>query len=261
MERLPARLYLAGRVAIEGRQVIDQTDLHGRQGRLALVELVVERHRPVGIHELATAVWGHEPPPSWESSLRAVVSRLRRACELAGADVTIASDAGCYQIQLPGGWVDLEAATNAVDEAEGALRRGDRGSAWSNATVAAGIAARPVLPGEDLPWVAAVRERVRTVWLRALGVLTELHLTDDPTLAISTARQLVEAEPYREAGHRLLIRALLAHGDRGDAVLVYHDLRRRLVDELGVEPAPETEAVYLQALRAGAPADRRPGPT
>lgn len=253
MERLPARFYLTGRVGIEGRVVVDQADLHGRQGRLALVHLVVERHRPVGIDELSAAVWGYEPPPSWETSLRALVSRLRRACAQAGADVTFASDAGCYQLRAPGGWVDLEAAGNAVDEAEGALRRGDRSAAWAPATVAAGIAARPLLPGEDLPWVGAVRGRLRAVWVRACDVLTRLYLEDQPALAASLARQLVEAEPYREAGHRLLMRALVADGARGEALRVYEGLRRRLLDELGVEPDEETRAVHLEVLRAGAP--------
>ena len=135
------RFYLTGRVAIEGSVLVDQADLHGRQGRLALVHLVLARHRPVPVGVLADAIWGADPPASVDTSLRAVVSRLRSALAAADPDppATIAFDAGCYQLRAPGGWVDVEEAGNAVDRAEGAWRAGRPGDAWAQATVAAAM--------------------------------------------------------------------------------------------------------------------------
>jgi DNA-binding SARP family transcriptional activator len=84
----PLRFYLTGRVAVEGSHTVDQSALPGRQGRLALVYLVVERHRPVPIHELASALWGDDPPRTWEASLRVVVSKLRRVLTQTGDRAT-----------------------------------------------------------------------------------------------------------------------------------------------------------------------------
>jgi SARP family transcriptional regulator, regulator of embCAB operon len=248
----PLRFYLTGRVGIEAsHRRVDQRDLHGPQGRLALVHLVSERRRPVAVDRLAAAVWGEELPPSWEPSLRALVSKLRRVLAELDPALSLASDAGCYQL-LGEAWVDVEVAVNAVDRAEGAVRRGDRGQAWSEATVASGIAARPVLEGEDLPWIVALRERLTATHSRALTVLAQVYLEDGQLpLAVAVARQLVALEPYRESGHRTLMRAHLAAGDRGEAVRVYAALRSRLRDDLGVDPSEETQRLHLEALRTG----------
>ncbi len=247
------RFYLTGRVGVEGRTFLDQADLPGRQGKLALVHLVVERHHPVAIDTLAAALWGNHLPPSWEPSLRAIVSKLRRALAQIDDGVGLLSDAGCYQAVLGEAWIDVDAAMNAVDRAEGALRRGKHALAWADATVAASIAGRPVLPGEDLPWVGALRGRVRSTHIRALDVLARLYLADEQLpLALAIAQQLVELEPYRETSYHHLMRAQLAAGNRGEAVRVYGALRQRLREELGVDPSAETQAVYLAAMRAGA---------
>jgi SARP family transcriptional regulator, regulator of embCAB operon len=244
------RFYLTGRVAVEGSAVVSQTGLPGRQGRLALVYLVLERHRPVPVDELADALWGPDLPPSWERSVRVLVSKLRRALDDAGGGATIVSEAGCYQAMLGRAWVDVEAAVNALDRAEGAWRRGEPAPAWAEATVAAAVTRRPLLPGEDLRWVAEQRQLLGAVRARALEVLASVHLgRGDQVLARAAAEELVRLEPLREAGHRQLMRAHAAGGERAEALRVYGRLRTLLADELGVDPSPETTALHLTILR------------
>lgn len=248
------RFYLAGRVAVEGPgATVDQTELPGRQGRLALAYLVLNRHQPVPTSAVATALWGDAVPPSWEGSLRAIVSKLRSAiAAAAGAtapDATIDADAGCYQLRAAGAWVDVEVAAREVDRAEGSRRAGDAERAWSHAAVASAIARRPVLPGEDAPWVAEERGRMRSVLVRATDVLAEVWLErGDTTLAVAAAREVVDLEPFREAGTRLLMRAHLAAGDRGEAVRAYEACRVLLATELGVDPDPATQELFAAAL-------------
>lgn len=251
------RFHLTGRVAIAGSRTLDQAVLGGRQGRLALVYLLTERHRPVPVDELAAALWGDAPPRTWEPSLRVVVSRLRSAlAEAGGWDAAILSEGGCYHAMVGDAWVDVEAATNAVDRAEGAWRHGDVGLTWSEATVAAGILRRPLLPGEDLHWVEVLRLRLRERGVRALDLLVRVYGREgDHSLAVAVGRDLVALEPYREASHRLLMRAHQASGDRAEAVRVHQRLRALLSDELGIDPAPETTALYLDILRDGTAPD------
>jgi hypothetical protein len=75
----PARVQLCGRMAIEldARRVED--DLPGRQGRTLFASLAVNRQRPVGRDELIDALWPGRVPPGAESSLSALLSKLRRA--------------------------------------------------------------------------------------------------------------------------------------------------------------------------------------
>lgn len=247
------RVYLTGRVTIEGPDaVVDQTALPGRQGRRALVHLVAERDHPVPIDVLAVALWPDELPRSWETSLRAVVSKLRPVLAAAGVDPDVLiGESGCYQLRIPDAWVDLDAAGNHLDRAEGALRTADVTVAWSEAAVATAIARRPLLPGEDDPWLAAQRDRLRGLHLRALDCLVAVWtLRGEHRLAAETARQALALAPFRESGYRQLMRAQVAAGDRAEAVRTYGQCRRLLGEELGVAPSPETEAVYLEALDA-----------
>lgn len=253
MSRL--RFYLTGRVAVEGARTLDQAALPGRQGRLALVYLVAQRHRPVPADELATALWGEAMPRSWDPSLRVVVSKLRTVLGDAGhPGPAITTDGGCYQLRVADAWVDTEVAINALDRAEGAWRHDDTAATWSEAVVAAGILRRPLLPGEDLPWVDTLRARLHAASIRATDLLVRVHLArGEHPLAIAVGRDLIALEPFREASYRHLMRAHLAAGDRAEAVRVHQALRDLLADELGVDPSEATTALYLDILRSGAP--------
>jgi class 3 adenylate cyclase len=58
----------------------------------------------------------------------------------------------------------------------------------------------------------------------------------------------------KEACYRQLMLALAAAGERAEALRVWERCRITLVEELGVDPSPETEAVYLRLLDASPPA-------
>ena len=139
------RIYLSGRIAAEhdGRVLLDERDLPGRQGRLAFVYLVAHRHRPTRRDDLMEVLWGDSPPQEFEVTFSSVLSRLRGLLRKAAlADAAIDVEHGSISVRLSTGtWIDLEAAANAIDLCEGALRRGDRGEAWGHANVA--IIGRP----------------------------------------------------------------------------------------------------------------------
>jgi DNA-binding SARP family transcriptional activator len=250
------RVTLTGSVAVHaGGAVLDARRLGGRQARLLLALLVVERARPLHREEIAERLWGERPPDAWDSALRSLVSRLRALLGEAGllpAEV-LRTAFGCYQLHLPAGAaVDLDLLPLAVARAEEALAAGRPDAAAGEAAGACELAARPLLPGEDAPWLERLREERRGWHLRALDVLAAAGLQlGDARLAVEAAEAAVALEPLREAGYALLMRAQSAAGNRGEALRVYERLRRLLSDELGVDPAPELSAVHVEVLRAG----------
>jgi DNA-binding SARP family transcriptional activator len=250
----PLRIYLTGRVCLErDRVLLDERRLGGRQGRLAFVYLVSERHRAVARDELAAELWPAAPPPSAERALNAIVSRVRTALEGAGLPPTaLASAFGCYRLHLPAGtWVDVEAAAHALDQAESALRAGDPKHAWGWASVPYYVAQRPFLAGEEGPWASRQRAALRGLFVRATECVGLGWLANgEPGLAAKLAAEVVALEPFRETGYQLLMRAHAAAGNRAEALRVYARCRALLADELGVPPSPETEAVYLVVLRS-----------
>ena len=247
------RIFLTGRVCLEsGATRIDPAAFPGQQGRLAFAYLVAERNRPVAKPELVDLLWPMAVPPSSDTALSAIVSKLRgilRTCGLNPA-TALASAAGCYELRLPGDiWVDIEAAADAIHEAEAAMRAGDPASAYGPSAVAHHIARRPFFPGENGTWVDARRERLRGILLRALECRAAVYLWNaEHSLAVEAAREVVALEPFRETGHQLLIRSLAASGNTAEALLAYERCRRLIAEELGVDPSRQTKAVYEEVL-------------
>ena len=253
---LPAvRIYLAGHLALESAAGwITTTGFPSQQARLAFASLVLERGRPMARSDLADILWPQGPPRAYDSALNAIISRLRAMLTPLGAgwaDALVGSR-GTYELRAPVPlWVDLEAAAEAVHEAEAAVRLGRIPMAYGPSAVAHHIARRPFFPGEEGAWVDAWRDRLREIRLRALDVRGAVYLTnEEPALALQNGHEMLTLQPFREAGHRLVMRAHAAMGNTAEALLAYESCRRLIAEELGVDPSPQTVAVYEEVLRS-----------
>lgn len=249
-----ARVYLCGRVTVErtGR-VLTGAALGGRQGRLLLAFLATRRTQPVSKAQLIEAIWGSRTPPSAETAINALVSKLRAAQRRLGVPRPhgIASDGGTYQFVVPSAWIDIEDARTAIDRAEGALRSNALPAAWAPANVAAAITRQPFLPDEEQPWVQQQRAQLQRVWRRALLVLSAVSLRNgEHELGIQHAADVLSAEPFDEMACQALMRAHAAAGNRAEALRVFANCRKLFRDELGAEPSEQTAAVFLSILRA-----------
>lgn len=221
----------------------------GRQGRLAFAYLAAHR-RAVPRDELGDAIWADRLPRSWEHDLAALVSKLRSALAAAGLKDALVGRGRSYELVLPEGSVDIDEARLLTAAAEDAQTRGDVRSALEDAKRAAELARATVMPGETADWIERCRDEQRAVLVRALAVLADaLEATGDRRGAIGHATEAVTLEPYRESGYVQLMKLQLASGDRAEAVRTYERCRALLAEELGVDPSPQTEAVYLEALR------------
>jgi YVTN family beta-propeller protein len=263
------KISLVGRVSMSADGVlVDEDRLPGRQGRLVFAYLVSEQGRAVPRDELADVIWGEAPPARWEKALGVIASKLRVLLSECGVDgaKALTSAFGCYRLELPEeSWVDLVAAVRAADAAETARAAGRAVEAKAEARQAASIAGLSLLPGEDGTWVEAKRRELADVHLRALECLAEVCLeSGESSEAARWARELIELEPFRESGHRRLMRAHVAAGNSAEALRAYERCRRLLADELGAYPSPETESIYRDLLAVqpaswdGPPAETAP---
>lgn len=109
-------------------------------------------------------------------------------------------------------------------------------------------------------WVEDGRVRLRGLAARAAWALTERReASGEVVAAADSARRALALAPHDERGVRRLIGMLDRQGDRAGAVQAYEDYAQRLRDELGVEPAPETQAL-VAAVRSRKEAPKAPGP-
>jgi DNA-binding SARP family transcriptional activator len=61
---------------------------------------------------------------------------------------------------------------------------------------------------------------------------------------------VLDLDPYRESAYALLMQAHVAAGKPAHALAAYEHLRTRLEEDLGTLPSAETEAVFLDVLKA-----------
>ena len=247
------RIYLAGNLALErGTVLVPEARFPGSQARLAFALLATERSNAMSTERIADVLWEGEPPAAWSPALRAIVSKLRGVLDATGAACSIEHAGGSYQLRVPPDtWVDVEAASAAVHEAEVSHRDGDLDTTTTAALVAIAIARRPFLEGLEGAWVERQRAHLRDIQVRALWCRAEsAYARGDRSSAIGDAERVIALEPFREQAYVMLMRAHADAGNNAEALATYERLRGTLANELGASPSPTTEAVYLDVLRA-----------
>ena len=94
-------------------------------------------------------------------------------------------------------------------------------------------------------WLLFKREDLHRRALRALSQLTAYHVQCHAHAEVLRyAQRQLQLEPWREEAHRQVMQALADSGQRTAALAQYETCRRVLIEELGVEPAAETTALY-----------------
>jgi pentatricopeptide repeat protein len=247
-KELGGKIQVCGRLVIEIGGVRRERFLPGRLGRLLFVFLVLNRTRDLGSAELMAALWPEAAPDHAAATLRSLVSKVRRVVE---SDHSERSHG--YRLELSRGIrIDLEQALAAIHRAETALANEEWAEAWAPSMIALFTAQRGFLPGEDAPWISERRGALEDLEIRALEcyAASTLGIGGGEVLGAERAsRRLVEREPYRESGYRLLMRAMAQRGNVADALRVYEQLKALLRDELGVSPSPSTQALHVSLLR------------
>ncbi|HEY7132897.1 MAG TPA: BTAD domain-containing putative transcriptional regulator, partial [Candidatus Limnocylindrales bacterium] len=224
----------------------------GRLQRRTLARLAMDAGRPVGLDALEEAVWGEEPPTASRHTIATHVFRLRRL------GVAIATRGERYLLESP---TDAGTVERLAHEARAAAAAGDREGAVSLFREALERwRGRPLEDLDDLGEAQAPAAR----WTELRETLREevLALELDAGRAadrIGEARELVEEQPYRERRWELLMLALYRAGRQADALDAYAACRRRLVDDLGLDPGPGLRRMQ-QAVLAQSPSLDAPPP-
>jgi DNA-binding SARP family transcriptional activator len=221
--------------------------LPSRQGRLLFAYLALNRDRAATRDELVEAIWPYRPPAAAPSALTVLASKVRAAL----GDGILSGRSELRLTLPPDAHIDVEDALAAVHEAQSAVALGDWKRAWGPALRAQFIARRPLLPEHDTPWIVVWRQRLDDVHDRALEAYATSCLgvggTELPA-AERASRRLVERSPLRETGYALLMNALAAQGNIGEAMRVYDTARTTLDHELGITPGRAVQDAHARLL-------------
>jgi serine/threonine protein kinase/WD40 repeat protein/DNA-binding winged helix-turn-helix (wHTH) protein len=223
-----------------------------RQRRL-LAGLLLHAGAVVSGDSLVDIVWGSEESPAGGvRTLRTVVSRLRASLEddRDGVAPRIITRPPGYVLELDGSRFDAPEFETQVSAGQTLLADGDASGA-----VAVFEEALRLWRGEayaefsDEEWARA--EAVRLEELRAVARMARV----DGRLAmgahaevVAEAERLVADYPYRERPRAQLMTALYGSGRQADALRAYQSFRQVMVDELGLEPSAELQALERQIV-------------
>ncbi len=227
--------------------------------RALLARLAMSPGRVVSVDTLTDALWGEDLPADAANALQIRVSKLRRALVTAGvpSEVLVTRAPG-YQLVVDADAVDAHRFERLVTRAR-QCADADAPAALALLEEALGLWRGPALADVgDAEWIEAESTRLEELRLGALedrlDLLVELGRH---TEAVADLERLVALHPLRERLHRLLLTALYRTGRQADALSVYHQLRRQLADELGIDPSPELQSLAEAILRQQVPAPRR----
>ena len=227
--------------------------------RALLARLALSPGRVVSVDALTDALWGEDLPADAANALQLRVSKLRRALVAAGVPgEVLVTQAPGYRLAVDPEAVDaarferLLARSRALaGDPTAALGALDEALALWRGTALADVG--------DAEWAAAEGARLEELRVGALEDRLELLLeTGRHAEATAELERLAALHPLRERLHRLLMVALYRSGRQADALAVYHRLRERLADELGIDPAPDVQALAQAVLRQQVPEPRTP---
>jgi DNA-binding SARP family transcriptional activator/ABC-type branched-subunit amino acid transport system substrate-binding protein/streptogramin lyase len=219
----------------------------GRQ-RALLALLLLHAHEVVSADRLIEDLWSERAPASAAKVVQGYVSQLRRVLP----PETIVTRGSGYVLQ----GVDTDAGEfeRLLDEAR---RQGPQDAGRTLRTALALWRGRPLADVEYETWAQAEIARLEELRLVALEerIENDLRLGADARL-VPELEGLIAEHPLRERICAQLMLALYRAGRQADALDAYANARRRLVEELGIEPGPELQDLQRRILEQ----DRELGP-
>jgi TolB-like protein len=243
------RIALLGGLGITGGEATARASLT-RKAKALVAYLALQGGRPQSREKLAELLWGNSAEEQARANLRQTLSLVRKSLNGDGPAFLVTDG---DQISLAGQDIDLDVAKfeHLVAEATpDALKR------------AAALYKGDLLDGFSLKedsfeaWARTERERLRHLACDALTkLIAHCDEVGDTERCVETAARLLRLDPLREAAHRILISAYAAQGRQASALKQFEACRDILKRELGVEPEPETVALYrdIRNQRALAP--------
>jgi DNA-binding SARP family transcriptional activator len=229
-----------------------EVELGGRQQQVLLAFLLARAGSVVSVTELVGALWDGEPPPSATNSIHRAVGALRRLIE---PDLPVRTT-GHFLVRLNAGYclrVDVDTLDLARFRALALRARQSGGDAEASTFYDAALA---LWEGPCAAGLEPVN-RTHPVFVALDAELSQVALdAADAALRGGAAARILPHllriagwHPLDQALRARIVRSLAAEGHPAEALAAYEDFRRRLADEVGLDPGPELRSAREQAIR------------
>lgn len=226
------------------------------KSRKVLALLVLNANHIVLISALQRELWGDEPPRSALTTLQTYILQLRKLMNRAisgsgldAKDVLVTMPTG-YMLRSPAGAIDVESYQDLAQQGETALLAKDYERASDRLSMALNLWESDALV--DVQMGALLRSHAARLEESRTSIL-EQRIEADVRLGrhrrvLGELAGLSNQHPYNENFHAQYMVALHRSGRRSHALSTYQELRRRLIDDLGLEPRREVQQLHQRIL-------------
>lgn len=213
-----------------------------------IVEILALSHQvAVSKEGMAEALWDGKPPSTYAATLESYVSVVRRHLRALGVPAGAIST-------VHDGYLLTDAVDVDISVLRATLRESQWRTPWHLDDVARAVPPPEVRLLSSSPyaaWAIMAREALDLEIAHELRRLAgRSSRAGDLELATTFLERAQHADPLSELTQQLLMRTLAARGARIDALVSFARFRRRLRDELGVDPGTETVELHLAILRS-----------
>ncbi|MET0134441.1 MAG: BTAD domain-containing putative transcriptional regulator, partial [Kibdelosporangium sp.] len=229
----------------------ERLDLGPGRQRAVFAVLAAQAGQVVPRDVLISEVWGESPPPAASNSLYSYISRLRRVLT---REVLVSAGDG-YSLRLEPGALDVPEFDRLRQLAQYCWNRRDIAGARTALDAALALWHGDALEGVDGPFAEPYRKRLAELRLATVERRAEAMIASAEAGAINELRRLTELFPRRETLTGLLMTALRRAGQVDEAIEVFDETRRMLVEQLGIEPGAALRRIHRE-LTAGERPDR-----
>jgi DNA-binding SARP family transcriptional activator len=229
-----------------------------RQQRLLLAILALRVNQLVPLDRLVDLIWPQSPPDTARHAIHVRVSQLRTILATAGADrngVKIGTRGPTYVLRADPMSVDAHRFRALLAAAR--LEKDDRKRA-SMLRRALDLWQGPPLADVGTSRVEELCRGLEEARLSALEEWLDARMRlgrhED---VLDELAEYAGQHPYRQRLLALFMLALYRSGRAADALVAYRHARRRLVDELGLDPSPQMQHLERAILRGDPSLDLR----
>ena len=226
----------------------------GTKGSAMLAMLTIHVNQQVSVDALTEAAWGQHVTAGTASTLLSHIWRLRQLLEpnrrSGQSPQVLLNDAGGYRLVGSPSSIDSLFFAESSARVRDQLAAGRLDDALTGADAAlARWRGRPYGSAADAEWaqpaVARLDELRAQLQERRIAALLGLGALDT---ALSDLMSLIAALPFHEALRALQMEALHRSGRREQALEAFHDARRTLVDQVGIEPGRDLQILHRRIL-------------
>ncbi|MDQ3402161.1 MAG: AfsR/SARP family transcriptional regulator [Actinomycetota bacterium] len=239
---------ILGPLEIEGSAGLPRISSY-RQ-RAILARLALNANGVTSIGSLVDAIWDGHPPTTARSQIQAGVSRLRRVIAESGCQASIETRPPGYRLVIRGSDLDSLRFVELTNVARSQESKGRLVAALTTLKCALGIWRGLVLA--DVSSTRLQQAAYRLTEQRLSAQLSRFRIELELGRAVEVTPDLyahVEQYPLDEEIYRYLMLSLYMSGRSAEALKVFRQARKTLIERVGIEPSEPLRRLEQAILR------------